>query len=91
MIIFFSIGSLGADKSEAEVSNVIVNRASLKGTTNGVRIKTWQVRVGLEILIFSHSTPFYTIKEIMDLIEVKNILAKRGISIYHANFVFGFL
>jgi hypothetical protein len=53
MIIFFSIGSLGADKSEAEVSNVIVNRASLKGTTNGVRIKTWQVRVGLEILIFS--------------------------------------
>ncbi|WJX49733.1 hypothetical protein P8452_36130 [Trifolium repens] len=37
-----SIGSLGADKSEAEVSNVIVNRASLKGTTNGVRIKTWQ-------------------------------------------------
>ncbi|XP_027356755.1 polygalacturonase QRT2-like [Abrus precatorius] len=37
-----SIGSLGADKSEAEVSNVIVNRATLTGTTNGVRIKTWQ-------------------------------------------------
>ncbi|KAE9621498.1 putative polygalacturonase [Lupinus albus] len=38
-----SIGSLGAGKSEAEVSNVVVNRAILKGTTNGVRIKTWQV------------------------------------------------
>ncbi|CAI8590655.1 unnamed protein product [Vicia faba] len=33
-----SIGSLGQDKSEAQV-----NRATLKGSTNGVRIKTWQV------------------------------------------------
>ncbi|KAF2293566.1 hypothetical protein GH714_002854 [Hevea brasiliensis] len=37
-----SIGSLGAGNSEAEVSNVLVNRATLSGTTNGVRIKTWQ-------------------------------------------------
>ncbi|KAJ1418508.1 Pectin lyase fold/virulence factor [Sesbania bispinosa] len=37
-----SIGSLGADNSEAEVFNVVVNRATLKGTSNGVRIKTWQ-------------------------------------------------
>ncbi|KAK7243544.1 hypothetical protein RIF29_38345 [Crotalaria pallida] len=37
-----SIGSLGAGKSEAEVSDVLVNRATLTGTTNGVRIKTWQ-------------------------------------------------
>lgn len=37
-----SIGSLGANESEAEVSNVVVNRATLTGTTNGVRIKTWQ-------------------------------------------------
>ncbi|TKY67930.1 Polygalacturonase QRT2 [Spatholobus suberectus] len=37
-----SIGSLGADNSEAEVSNVVVNRATLTGTTNGLRIKTWQ-------------------------------------------------
>ncbi|KAE9616375.1 hypothetical protein Lal_00035073 [Lupinus albus] len=37
-----SIGSLGADNSEAEVSNVVVNRATLRGTSNGVRIKTWQ-------------------------------------------------
>ncbi|MED6194343.1 Polygalacturonase-2 [Stylosanthes scabra] len=37
-----SIGSLGADNSEAVVSNVVVNRATLTGTSNGVRIKTWQ-------------------------------------------------
>ncbi|KAJ1380159.1 Pectin lyase fold/virulence factor [Sesbania bispinosa] len=37
-----SIGSLGEDNSEAQVSNVVVNRATLTGTTNGVRIKTWQ-------------------------------------------------
>ncbi|GMY22471.1 polygalacturonase QRT2 [Fagus crenata] len=37
-----SIGSLGADNSEDYVSNVIVNRAKLTGTTNGMRIKTWQ-------------------------------------------------
>jgi len=48
-----SIGSLGADNSEAEVSNVVVNRAALTGTTNGVRIKTWQVKVGLKILKIS--------------------------------------
>ncbi|XP_062174971.1 polygalacturonase [Alnus glutinosa] len=37
-----SIGSLGADGSSDYVSNVIVNRATLSGTTNGLRIKTWQ-------------------------------------------------
>ncbi|TYI13113.1 hypothetical protein ES332_A08G036100v1 [Gossypium tomentosum] len=38
-----SIGSLGARNSAAYVSNVIVNRATISDTTNGVRIKTWQV------------------------------------------------
>ncbi|URE48941.1 Glycosyl hydrolases family 28 [Musa troglodytarum] len=46
-IFFFkkknSIGSLGAHNSEAQVSNVTVDRARFIGTTNGVRIKTWQV------------------------------------------------
>ncbi|KAK2975713.1 hypothetical protein RJ640_010772 [Escallonia rubra] len=37
-----SIGSLGSTNSEAYVSDVTVNRAKLSGTTNGVRIKTWQ-------------------------------------------------
>ncbi|OIT33922.1 PREDICTED: polygalacturonase-2-like isoform X2 [Nicotiana attenuata] len=37
-----SIGSLGSRNSEAHVSDVIVSRAKLSGTTNGLRIKTWQ-------------------------------------------------
>ncbi|XP_052193270.1 polygalacturonase [Diospyros lotus] len=37
-----SIGSLGKGQSGAFVSDVLVNRAKLSGTTNGVRIKTWQ-------------------------------------------------
>ncbi|KAK4285500.1 hypothetical protein QN277_002191 [Acacia crassicarpa] len=37
-----SIGSLGDSNSRAEVSNVVVDRAKLIGTTNGVRIKTYQ-------------------------------------------------
>lgn len=38
-----SIGSLGAGKSKEFVSGIIVNGAKFIGTTNGVRIKTWQV------------------------------------------------
>lgn len=37
-----SIGSLGAGNSEAQVSDIVINGAKLSGTTNGVRIKTWQ-------------------------------------------------
>ncbi|XP_074570480.1 polygalacturonase-like [Curcuma longa] len=37
-----SIGSLGFNHTRANVSNVLVDGALLKGTTNGVRIKTWQ-------------------------------------------------
>ncbi|XP_068638593.1 polygalacturonase-like [Aristolochia californica] len=37
-----SIGSLGSGKSEDHVSQVLVDGANLAGTTNGVRIKTWQ-------------------------------------------------
>ncbi|CAD6210211.1 unnamed protein product [Miscanthus lutarioriparius] len=37
-----SIGSLGANNSWAHVSDVLVEKATLLGTTNGVRIKTWQ-------------------------------------------------
>ncbi|XP_022742038.1 polygalacturonase-like [Durio zibethinus] len=37
-----SIGSLGSGNSKAYVSGVIVDGAKLSGTTNGVRIKTWQ-------------------------------------------------
>ncbi|KAI3471592.1 hypothetical protein Pfo_028242, partial [Paulownia fortunei] len=37
-----SIGSLGSGNSEEYVTDVLVNGAKLSGTTNGVRIKTWQ-------------------------------------------------
>ncbi|GMI79647.1 ARABIDOPSIS DEHISCENCE ZONE POLYGALACTURONASE 2, polygalacturonase abscission zone A. thaliana [Hibiscus trionum] len=37
-----SIGSLGSKNSKAFVSGVTVDGAKLSGTTNGVRIKTWQ-------------------------------------------------
>ncbi|KAF6168358.1 hypothetical protein GIB67_018198 [Kingdonia uniflora] len=37
-----SIGSLGENHSEAHVSGVTVDNSTLTGTTNGVRIKTWQ-------------------------------------------------
>ncbi|EXC20044.1 hypothetical protein L484_015722 [Morus notabilis] len=37
-----SIGSLGSENSEAHVSDVIVRKAKLFRTMNGVRIKTWQ-------------------------------------------------
>ncbi|KAK7278913.1 hypothetical protein RJT34_23952 [Clitoria ternatea] len=37
-----SIGSLGAGNSKEYVSGITVNGAKFYGTTNGVRIKTWQ-------------------------------------------------
>ncbi|KAK9683004.1 hypothetical protein RND81_10G111900 [Saponaria officinalis] len=37
-----SIGSLGKGQSKDHVSDVSVNRAIFSGTSNGVRIKTWQ-------------------------------------------------
>jgi len=40
---FSSIGSLGADNIEADVSNMVMNMATLTGTNNGVRIITWQI------------------------------------------------
>lgn len=37
-----SIGSLGEDNANDHVSGVFVNGAKISGTSNGVRIKTWQ-------------------------------------------------
>lgn len=42
-----SIGSLGEDNTENHVSNIHVKGAILTGTTNGVRIKTWQGGSGI--------------------------------------------
>jgi Glycosyl hydrolases family 28 len=38
-----SIGSLGKDNSTAVVTVVVLDTAIITGTTNGLRIKTWQV------------------------------------------------
>lgn len=40
-----SIGSLGDDNSRAEVSDIFIDTVHLYGTTNGARIKTWQVNI----------------------------------------------
>ncbi|KAA8533158.1 hypothetical protein F0562_033309 [Nyssa sinensis] len=37
-----SIGSLGKDNSTGIVTKVVLDTAFLRGTTNGLRIKTWQ-------------------------------------------------
>lgn len=42
---FFSIGSLGKNKAEDIVSNIYVHDVTLRGTTNGLRIKSWQVYI----------------------------------------------
>ncbi|KAB2068883.1 hypothetical protein E1A91_A08G064400v1 [Gossypium mustelinum] len=59
-----SIGSLGAENTAAYVSNVIVSKATLSGTDNGVRIKTWQGGSGYaknikfqNILMYNVSNP----------------------------------
>lgn len=41
-----SIGSLGKDNSTGIVTQVVVDNAFLRGTTNGLRIKTWQAGSG---------------------------------------------
>ncbi|KAK6131119.1 hypothetical protein DH2020_035139 [Rehmannia glutinosa] len=37
-----SIGSLGKDNSTGIVEKIVLDKAFLRGTTNGLRIKTWQ-------------------------------------------------
>ncbi|KAK1413307.1 hypothetical protein QVD17_35079 [Tagetes erecta] len=37
-----SIGSLGKNNTEDKVSNILVDKAVISNTTNGVRIKSWQ-------------------------------------------------
>ncbi|KAL8459712.1 hypothetical protein ACS0TY_036995 [Phlomoides rotata] len=37
-----SIGSLGKDNSTGIVEQIVLDKAILRGTTNGLRIKTWQ-------------------------------------------------
>ncbi|KAI3880915.1 hypothetical protein MKX03_024611 [Papaver bracteatum] len=57
-----SIGSLGSGNSEAHVSDVTVNTAILNGTTNGVRIKTWQGGSGNANNISFQNIVMYNVK-----------------------------
>lgn len=50
--LFFSIGSLGRGNSTATVSAIVLDTAVLKNTTNGLRIKTWQVTSQFLILVY---------------------------------------
>jgi hypothetical protein len=43
LILSLSIGSLGKDNSTGIVAKVVLDTAFTSETTNGVRIKTWQV------------------------------------------------
>jgi galacturan 1,4-alpha-galacturonidase len=36
-----SVGSLGKDEGEQDVRGLVIRNCTVKGTTNGVRIKTW--------------------------------------------------
>lgn len=45
----FSIGSLGKNNSEDQVSNILVDQAIISNTTNGVRIKSWQVKYHIQL------------------------------------------
>ncbi|KAI3899739.1 hypothetical protein MKW92_001465 [Papaver armeniacum] len=57
-----SIGSLGSGNSEAHVSDVMVDTAVLNGTTNGVRIKTWQGGSGNASNISFQNIVMYNVK-----------------------------
>lgn len=50
--VFLSIGSLGKDNSTGIVTKVVLDTAFLRETTNGVRIKTWQVSITASITIW---------------------------------------
>ncbi|KAG0479056.1 hypothetical protein HPP92_013775 [Vanilla planifolia] len=56
------VGSLGAKKSTAQVSDVKVDKAQLHGTTNGVRIKTWQGGKGYAKDIVFENIDMYDVK-----------------------------
>ncbi|KAK7854076.1 polygalacturonase [Quercus suber] len=51
------IGSLGKYANSVKVENIHVKKVNFKGTTNGVRIKTWQIGLGYARNIsFEHIT-----------------------------------
>ncbi|MCL7030136.1 hypothetical protein MKW94_030839 [Papaver nudicaule] len=57
-----SIGSLGKGNAEAHVSDVMIDTAVINGTTNGVRIKTWQGGSGNANNITFQNIVMYNVK-----------------------------
>ncbi|XP_060964397.1 probable polygalacturonase At1g80170 [Cannabis sativa] len=57
-----SIGSLGKDGSVANVSNIKVHRVKFFGTSNGVRIKTYQVGKGIVQHVEFRNLTFYDVQ-----------------------------
>ncbi|KAK7854080.1 polygalacturonase [Quercus suber] len=52
-----SVGSLGKNGNSVKVENIHVKRVNFKGSTNGARIKTWQVGLGyVRKISFEHIT-----------------------------------
>ena len=41
MVTCYSVGSLGRYWNERDVSGLLVRDCTMRGTTNGIRIKTW--------------------------------------------------
>ncbi|XP_020088279.1 probable polygalacturonase At3g15720 [Ananas comosus] len=57
-----SIGSLGKDESEARVEQIHVSSCSFFGTSNGVRIKTWQGGSGFARRLLFEQLEFDSVK-----------------------------
>ncbi len=62
MFLLLSIGSLGKDNTTAIVTKVVLDTAFLKETTNGLRIKTWQVMIPFSQ--FSATPEYVMLKQI---------------------------
>lgn len=43
LLVFGSIGSLGENGEKAEIDDILVQNITFIETSNGARIKTWQV------------------------------------------------
>ncbi|XP_027102910.2 polygalacturonase QRT2-like [Coffea arabica] len=87
-----SIGSLGKNGDEDHVSDILVNTATFTGTTNGVRIKSWQGGRGyaknivFENIVMRNVTnpiiidQFYCDKKEKDCKEQKNAVQVNSVS-----------
>lgn len=54
-----SIGSLGKDNTRACVSNITIRDVNMHNTMNGVRIKTWQVKIIPKLKVYKTKYLFH--------------------------------